>query len=135
MKNEFDFLKIDYPVPPVFYCLPKVHKDPLKPKGRPIVAATGSLTENISSFVDYFLQTFVKALPSFTQDSTDIIKTIKSIQDPSTVTYIACVDVESLYTSVPHNGALEALSTFLNHAYFMFKEENYLQIKGVSMGS
>lgn len=156
-KKEYEFLKIEHPITPVFYCLPKVHKDPIQPKGRPIVAAIGSLTENISSFVDFFLQPIVKSLPSFTQDSTDLLKTLKSIQDPTAVTYMACLDVESLYTSVPHTGALEALTLFLNqrppdskpethvlieltetlltHNYFMFQDENYLQVKGVSMGS
>ena len=156
-KKEYEFLKIDHPITPVFYCLPKVHKDPVHPKGRPIVAAIGSLTENISSFVDFFLQPIVNSLPSFTQDSTDLLKTLKSVQDPTTVTYMACLDVESLYTSVPHTGALETLTLFLNqrppdskpethvlieltetlltHNYFMFQDENYLQIKGVSMGS
>ena len=156
-KKEHDFLKIEHPTTPCFYCLPKVHKDPIHPKGRPIVAAIGSLTENISSYVDFFLQPFVKSLPSFTQDSTDLIKTLKSIQDPSTVTYMACLDVESLYTSIPHTGALEALTLFLNqrtpeskpethvlieltetlltHNHFIFQDDNYLQIKGVSMGS
>ena len=146
-KKEYEFLKIDHPITPVFYCLPKVHKDPVHPKGRPIVAAIGSLTENISSFVDFFLQPIVNSLPSFTQDSTDLLKTLKSVQDPTTVTYMACLDVESLYTSVPHTGALEALTLFLNqrppdskpethvlieltetlltHNYFMFQDENY----------
>ena len=101
-------------VTPVFYCLPKVYKDPIRLKGTSIVAAIGSLTENISSFMDFFLQPIVKSLPSFTQDSIDLLKTLRAVQDPTTVTYMACLDIESLYTSVTHTGALKALSVYLN---------------------
>uniref|UniRef100_A0A8D0D3F2 Uncharacterized protein n=1 Tax=Sander lucioperca TaxID=283035 RepID=A0A8D0D3F2_SANLU len=56
-KNGFEFLKVEHPVIPVVYTLPKIHKGldiPLK--GRPIVSGIGSLTENISAYVDYFIK-------------------------------------------------------------------------------
>uniref|UniRef100_A0A8L0DS66 Uncharacterized protein n=1 Tax=Oncorhynchus mykiss TaxID=8022 RepID=A0A8L0DS66_ONCMY len=39
----------------VIHALPKIHKRLDKPPGRPIVPSFGSLTENISAFVDFIL--------------------------------------------------------------------------------
>ena len=65
-KPEHSFMVVDFPVTPVLYSLPKIHKTYTDvPSDRPIVAAIGSLTENISAFVDYFLQPLVTALPSY----------------------------------------------------------------------
>ncbi len=52
-KQEFDFMKVDYPVTPVIYVLPKIHKDLTNLPGRPIISGIGSLTEKISTFVDF----------------------------------------------------------------------------------
>ncbi|CAH2301946.1 Hypothetical predicted protein, partial [Pelobates cultripes] len=39
-----------------FYYLPKIHKRLENPPGRPIISGIGSLTSNISQYVDFFLQ-------------------------------------------------------------------------------
>lgn len=79
-KAEHKYMTVDFPITPVFYILPKIHKNFTDlPPGRPIIAAIGSLTEKISAFVDYFLQPLTTALPSYTRDSMDFIKVIKSI--------------------------------------------------------
>ena len=110
----------------------------------------------ISSYLDHALQPLVKSLPSFTQDTGDILRVLDNT-DPANVTFMACLDIESLYTSVPHTGALEALTVFLERRpvesrpetkvltdlaftlltrnHFMFQDNHYLQTKGVSMGS
>ena len=92
-KQEYEFLKVDFPITPVFYCLAKVHKDPIR--GRPIVSAIGSICENISSYLDHSLQPLVKSLPSFTQDTGDILRVLDNT-DPANVTFMACLDIESL---------------------------------------
>uniref|UniRef100_A0A8C6V001 Uncharacterized protein n=1 Tax=Neogobius melanostomus TaxID=47308 RepID=A0A8C6V001_9GOBI len=69
-KQEHTFMTVDNPVIPVLYILPKIHKTYVDtPPGRTIVPAIGSLTENISAFVDHFLQPLVTALPSYVKDS------------------------------------------------------------------
>uniref|UniRef100_A0A667ZUT9 Uncharacterized protein n=1 Tax=Myripristis murdjan TaxID=586833 RepID=A0A667ZUT9_9TELE len=46
-KKQFEFLKVEYPMTPVFYLLPKIHKRLVNPPGRPIVASKNSLGGNI----------------------------------------------------------------------------------------
>ena len=50
------------------YFLQKIHKNPIGI--RPIVSSCNSITENISQFIDFWLQPLMKKLPSFLQDTT-----------------------------------------------------------------
>lgn len=61
---EFRFLSQEHPVIPTFYILPKIHKHPTQPPGRPIGAGIGSLTEPSCIFIDHFLQPHVLCLDS-----------------------------------------------------------------------
>lgn len=100
---------VDSPITPVIYTLPKIHKSyTTVPPGCPIVAAIGSLTENISAFVDYFLQLLVIALPSYVKDSMEFIKMIKTIQLKDDHRFFVTMDIESLYTNVAFEGGLQA---------------------------
>lgn len=51
-KQIREFVRTPYPVIPTFYSLPKVHKYKIPPPGRPIVSGCGSITENLSKFID-----------------------------------------------------------------------------------
>lgn len=156
-KNELDFMKVDHPITPVIYTLPKIHKNIENPPGRPIISGIGSLTEKISTFIDSFLRPHVMTLPSFVKDSMDMIRALKDIQLPTEDTMLATFDVESLYTNIPHDGGIEAVDFFLRdkHSnmtpsvdciktlteivltknFFMFKNDFFLQVKGTAMGS
>ena len=53
-----------------FYQLYKVHKsypEGCLPPGRPIVSGNGSLTENLSKFVDHHSKILINNIPSFIQ--------------------------------------------------------------------
>ena len=55
-----------------FYQLFKVHKKfevPNLPPGRPIISGCGSITENISLFVDHHSKDLVPEIPSYLQDT------------------------------------------------------------------
>ncbi|XP_063044279.1 uncharacterized protein LOC134438605 [Engraulis encrasicolus] len=156
-KNEYAYMKVDYPITPVFYTLPKIHKQFIDtPPGRPIVAAIGSLTEKISAFVDHTLQSLVISLPSYVKDSMDFIKMIQSVQLKDSPQLLVTMDIESLYTNVPFDGGLQAIKSFLekrpsntptteclldltecvlSYNYFLFGSDFHLQISGVAMGS
>lgn len=60
---------------PYFYHLPKVHKDPICPPGRPIIVAMASFTSGLSQYVDYFLQPIVQSLPSYIRDPSHLLDT------------------------------------------------------------
>lgn len=63
-------MMVNFPVIPVMYILPKIHKKFTDvPPGRPIISAIGSMTEKISAFVDHHLQPLVISLPSYVKDS------------------------------------------------------------------
>ncbi|KAM9319580.1 Fanconi anemia group B protein [Gastrophryne carolinensis] len=61
-KQTWEFLQVDKPTTQTFYTLPKIHKSPKNPPGRPIVLGMGSLTSKASEYVDSHLQPFVLAL-------------------------------------------------------------------------
>ena len=156
-KDEHDFMKVMHPRIATMYCLPKIHKSLQNPKGRPIVSCIGSLTSNISSFVDHHLKPSATALDSHIRDSGDFLQKLQDIGPVSDKDLLVTFDVESLYTNIPHEGALEAIEHFLekrpsenlprtkcimdltaivlHHNYFLFKDTFYLQRKGCAMGS
>ena len=70
---------------PMFYVLPKIHKHfdsklPLGYPGRPIVSGCGSLTENISAYLDSILKPHMESLPSFVKDSSDFVIKIHNLK-------------------------------------------------------
>ena len=79
---------------------------------RPIVSSCDSPTENISQFIDYWLQPIMKALPSFLKDTTELINQLsKLIIEPNTL--LVTVDVKSLYTCIPHKEGMLACAEAL----------------------
>lgn len=156
-KTEYEFMKVDCPTTPVIYALPKIHKSMTPPiPGRPIVRGNGSLTENISTFVDHFVKPWAISLPTYTRDSIDFVNLYKSVDHIPENSILCTFDVTSLYTNIPHQGGLEALMFYLNERppnalpstncivdfaelvvtsnYFLFRGD-FLQTKGTAMGS
>ena len=156
-KKEFDFLNNQHPITPVFYTLPKIHKNLEKPPGRPIVSGIDSLTAPLSSFVDFFIRPINEQLPSFVKDTGHMISIVESLEPVTGDTILVTLDVEALYTNVPHEGGIQALEHFLaqrspesrpsntcivtlaeivlTHNYFLFQDDFFLQKSGVAMGS
>lgn len=81
-------------------------------KGRPIVSGIGSLPENISAYVDNFIKSALVTLPSYVRDSVDFIDTLKKFEATPNI-LLATLDVQSLYTNIPHDGGVSALKHFL----------------------
>ena len=54
----------------------KLHKNPMGI--RPIVSSCESPTENISQYVDFWLQPVMKAIPSFLKDTSELINELTS---------------------------------------------------------
>ena len=136
-----------------FHLLPKIHKS--NNLGRPAISSINCHTSRISEFVDYYLQTEVKKLKSYVEDTTDFIRKTEAIDHVSDDSYLVSLDVRSLYTNIPHKEGIEAVKqklkkskpsinikvilTFLKLILtlnnFVFNGINYLQKKGYAMGN
>ena len=155
-QHEYDFLLCKQPRIPAFYLLPKVHKNPLNPPGRPIISGNESLTEPLSKFIDFHIKGFVSTLPSFIQDSTQVLNKIKEIKNIGSG-YLVTMDFDSLYTNIAHEEGLTALKHYLerrppelmppaaflveltkwtlHNNVFLFLNQIYKQQKGTAMGA
>ena len=146
---------------PQFYVLPKTHKPynpslPLGYPGRPIVSACGSLTENVSAFIDSTLKPYMESLPSYIKDTTDFINKIRQLPQLSKDSFLVTLDVSSLYSNIPHKDGIEACQYFMNNGckpkeslkcisklielvltknHFQFNDVDYLQKLGTAMGT
>jgi hypothetical protein len=80
-KTEFDAMKASEKTPGKFYQLFKVHKEfkePDLPPARPIISGCGSITENLSLFVDHHTKDLVPKIPSFLQDTPHLLRELRS---------------------------------------------------------
>ena len=137
--------------------LPKIHKDPLNPPGRPVVSGSGGPTEKISQLVDHFIGQIVLLSQSYIRDSTHLI----NIHNGFTVLpemLLCTLDITSLYTnippdegiqstkemlaihkppdSLPHNCyIIELLELVLTDNHFEFNGRYYHQLSGTAMGT
>ncbi|NSX83481.1 hypothetical protein GOM44_03685, partial [Wolbachia endosymbiont of Atemnus politus] len=140
---------------PIIYGLPKIHKENIPI--RPIVAYTNSPLYTLSKWLSNILSPIQKFLNHVTTSSTDALEKIKQISI-SSETLMVSYDVEALYTSIPHQVAIEALKSFmtehpqvnfpippsaiislvelcLTHSYINYNNNFFQQIKGLPMGS
>lgn len=66
--DQWEFIRTIFPRTPVFYALPKLHKDLKHSPHRPIISGNGSLTKNLSTKVNEYLRPYVVSLPTYIQD-------------------------------------------------------------------
>ena len=140
--------------PARFYLLPKVHKCGVP--GRPVISASGSLTENLSDLVDFLIKDFVPLIPSHLKDTFDFLKKVRALGPQPPGTLLVTVDVVALYPSIPHDLGIASLSNFLSargidqgkiqgicdmaefvlkHNVFEFNSQLYLQTSGTAIGT
>ena len=140
----------------------KDHKEYTRiPPFRPIVSGSGSLTENISKYVDFHAKPLVSDLPSFIEDTPDLLRALEELKtEPIPDSAIpVTIDVVGLYSNIPQEEARqrmeEALETrpecqkqkvptkflitllhlVLSLNIFTFNENLYKQLWGVAMGT
>ena len=86
-----------------FYLLQKIHKHLHDVLGRPVISNCGSYTENISSFLNHYLQ------PLAQRDTNHFLNKIKKIRKLPEGTILCTMDVVGLY---PNMGKVLPLSSF-----------------------
>lgn len=97
---------------PVFHALPKTHKGIFPPPSRPIVAGIGSVVENTCIWLDNLLQPLVQRVPGYIKNSKELLKAFDDMWRDDNYKWVTS-NVTALYTCIPHNKALIALSFHL----------------------
>ena len=78
---------------------PKTHKE--THTMRIIINGRGHPTENMAQYVEESLNDNVRGLKTYIKDSTDFVKKIEKMPPVSEGDLLFCMDVKSLYPSVP----------------------------------
>jgi hypothetical protein len=157
-KKCKDYLKSGGVRTPLFYILPKIHKNKIPPPGRPIMSANDCPTEKISALVDHFLRPLVCKTKSYVKDTTHFLNLINEITNLPPQSLIVTLDVGSLYTNIPNKEGIDATKDFLNSQRdkeevpynssliellelvlyknnFEFNNSHYIQTGGTAMGT
>lgn len=141
-----------------FYLLPKAHKPtwsfPRMPKGRPIVSDTASVSRRCASFIEFFLAPLAQRSRSYLRDSLHLISKLDQMHVSSS-TILFTMDIASLYTNIPLDDGLTAVSNafrkfpdprrpdltlltmlrlLLTCNDFVFLNRRFLQLQGTAMG-
>ena len=123
-KDQAKWLVPEQPAPGRLYGLVKDHVDQEKwPEGskipplRPVESASGTTFENCSHFVDIHSNHLVKELPSYWQDTPDMLRFFeaeneKGPQPQNTIP--VTLDVTSLYTNIPIKEGIDIFKSYLN---------------------
>lgn len=152
-----DYLKQEYPICPILYTLPKVHKNMQKPLGCPMVSRRGSLHHPICMYLDTILQRVVQSTPTYLRDTPYLLECLRSLVIPKRLKcWMASLDVVSLYTCIPHEAGVEAVKRSLeafefyegpnsiyfgisktgtNNELFSVQKNFFLQVAGTAMGA
>lgn len=94
------FLKVDYPIIPVFYFLLKVHKNLQNPPGRPIVTSTDYIFSPLAKHLEKILTPLIKNTRSYLRDTNHFLETLHAIGPRPKNSLLVILDVNSLYTSI-----------------------------------
>lgn len=78
-----------------------------------VMSGMGGALERIGKYIDQRIKHLVKELPSYVQDSADILRKLKNLEIPEEC-ILAGIDVESLYSSIPHAVGIHAVSHWLD---------------------
>jgi hypothetical protein len=112
-------MKASEKTPGKFYQLFKVHKkytEPDLPPARPIISGCGSITENMSLFVDHHTKNQVPLIPSFLQDTPHLLRELEILKTTGLPqgAFTVSIDVVGLYTNIPHNEGIDSVRRALN---------------------
>lgn len=122
-KKEMLYLTVREFNTPIFYIIPKLHKSLTNPPGRPIVSAIKGPLERIGKYTDTLIKELFYELPSYVRDTRDVLKAIQGVDCPSG-SWLVGIDVESLYTLIPHDCGLRAVAHFLEKKYPLLAAQN-----------
>ena len=124
--------------------------------GRPVISNCGYYTENISSFLDFYLQPLTRKVKSYIKNTNDFLKKLHSLPSLPCDNILCTVDVVGLYPNIPHEEDMSALrkrldlrqekdvttstlvelaEVVLKNNIFTFKEKTLKQKRGTAIGT
>ena len=111
------------PAYPIFYGMPKIHKKncPL----RPIVSQISGPTYRINQLIHELLFVAESEIPYLFKDTTAFLNIIQRYKSVSENTLLVTMDVVSLYTNIPHDEAIEYVSTFYEETLPAWQKYNH----------
>ena len=142
-----------------FYCNFKVHKDyDHIPPVRPIISGSGSLLENPSKFVDYYIKELATQHESYLQDTPDFLRKVEELNNKVVFpdnALLVTIDAIALFTNIPQEEGTQTTEEALNERavqtvptefitamlriilknnIFTLNEDTYTQEEGSGMG-
>ena len=109
-KNVAGGLRNTSPGIPRFYIQPKIHKQ--DNPGRSLTTVN-RYASSISKYVDYQLQLTVQQIPSYMQDTSNILRKINTTETIPDNSYLVSLNVRPFYTSIPNYEGIKAVKTSL----------------------
>jgi hypothetical protein len=95
---------------PIFYGLPKVHKNPVTL--RPVVSTSGSLLAIFSTWLDYKMKELLPLVQSYVKNSFNTITELKNLQIPKNALLFSA-DATSMYTNIDTTTGISAVKDFI----------------------
>ena len=92
------------------YFLPNIHKGLSSVPSIPVISNCGTLTENVSEYLDQILKPVMQESWSYIDDSCKFLKNVKHLGQISNEAILVTADAVGLYPSIPHKAVLETLS-------------------------
>jgi len=141
---------------PIFYGLPKVHKNPVSL--RPVISSINSFSSIFSNWLDYKMKQLLPLIKSYTKNSFDVLEELKNLPIPSNALLFSA-DAKSMYTNIdtavgiqtfrdffvaqeeqipssfPINLFLKILELVMSNNIFNFGNTTWLQLSGTAMGT
>ena len=97
-----------------FRLLPKIHKRLLNVPGRPVISNSSYFTENISSFLDFYLKPLAQKVKSYIKDTNYFLKNIANLAPFPGDLILCTIDVVDLYPNIAHEEGLIAIRKALD---------------------
>jgi hypothetical protein len=114
---------------PIFYGLPKVHKNPISL--RPVVSSCGSFMSILSTWLDFRFKSLLPLVKSYTKNSLSIINDLKHLEIPEHALLFSA-DAKSMYTNIDTNIGINSIRNFLtensNAIPTNFPKDLFLQV-------
>ena len=105
--------------PSVFYCNFKVHKETNHnniPPVRPIISGSGSITENISLYVEHHIKEASMKHPSYLQDTPHFLRVVHKINSGRKLpnnSFLVTADITGAYANIPQDDGSQCLHEVL----------------------